>query len=366
MTQRIPARVGDAIDAIETPALVLELDAFERNLDAMARGTAGIRLRPHAKSHKCVAVARHQLARGAVGVCCQKTDEALAFVDGGIGDVLVTNQVIAPSKLARLADAAHRARIGLLVDHETGIVRAADAARAAGVTLDLYVEVDVGTHRCGVGAAAAGDLAARITATAGVRFMGLHCYHGSAQHLRAPGERLHAIEAAASIAAEAKRAVEARGIECQIVTGAGTGTWQRERASGVWNELQPGSYPFMDVDYARNAPAPDDVRFEQSLFVLATVTSVPASDRAVCDAGLKAFAFDSGPPVVHGSEGVRYAKASDEHGVLALDRPVQLGERVWLVPGHVDPTFNLYDWVVGVRRGRVESVWRVDARGALA
>ena len=370
MVQRLPARPGDRLDAIDTPALVLDLPAFERNLDAMAKAVAasGLRLRPHAKSHKCGAIARAQIARGAVGICCQKTDEALAFVDAGIADVLVTNEVVAPAKLARLAEAARRARIGLLVDCEAGVRAVSAAASRAGVTLDLYVEVDVGARRCGVAPGDAGALAACVASLPGVRFAGLHCYHGAAQHLRAPAER----EAAISFATEAVRAARAcvarAGLDVGMVTGAGTGTWMLERDSGAWNELQPGSYPFMDADYARNAPGPRDIAFEQSLFVHAAVMSIPVPERAVCDAGLKAFAFDSGPPLVHGRPGLVYAKASDEHGVLAVQagsRAPELGERLRLIPGHVDPTFNLYDWVVAVRDGRVETVWPVDARGAV-
>ena len=368
MSQRPPARPGDPVDAVETPALLLDLDAFARNLQAMATATtgAGIRLRPHAKSHKCVEIAQRQIALGAVGVCCQKTDEALVFLEAGVQDVLVTNQVIVPAKLARLARAARHARVGLLVDDPSGVDAAAAAARAAGAMLDVYVEVDVGTKRCGVAPDAAAPLAARVASTPALRFAGLHCYHGSAQHLRTPDERTAAIASARALGVQARQAVEARGIACPIVTGAGTGTWWRERDSGLWNELQPGSYAFMDADYARNRLDGSELRFEHALFVLATVTSAPAPERAVCDAGLKAFAFDSGPPLVHARNGVRYAKGSDEHGVLAVDAgAARLGDRLWLIPGHVDPTVNLYDWIVGVRERQVECLWSVAARGAL-
>jgi D-serine deaminase-like pyridoxal phosphate-dependent protein len=370
MAQRLPARPGDPVDAIETPALVLDVAAFERNLDAMARAVAaaGLRLRPHAKSHKCVAIAKAQVARGAVGICCQKTDEALAFVDAGIGDVLVTNEVVAPAKLARLAQAARRARVGLLVDCAAGAQAASVAASRGDAALDLYVEVDVGARRCGVAPEAAGPLAAAIASLPGVRFAGLHCYHGAAQHLRTPAERAAAIASATDAVRSALASVARDGLATEIVTGAGTGTWMLERDSGVWNELQPGSYVFMDADYGRNLRAGTEIAFEQSLFVIASVMSVPVPARAVCDAGLKAFAFDSGPPTVRGREGVAYVKASDEHGVLDVapgTAPVALGERLWLVPGHCDPTVNLYDWIVAVRDGRVETLWPIDARGAL-
>ncbi len=371
MAQRIPAREGDPVDAIETPALVVDLDALEHNLDAMAAAVAasGLRLRPHAKSHKCPDIARLQLARGAVGVCCQKTDEAIAFVDAGVPDVLLTNEVVAPAKLRRLADAARRSRVGLLVDSDAGARAASAAAADAGSVLDAYVEVDVGAGRCGVAPGDAGALARRVASLPGLRYAGLHCYHGAAQHLRTPQARAQAIASARERVLAAKAAVTAAGLDTTVVTGAGTGTWPLERASGVWNELQPGSYVFMDADYGRNALGPGDVAFAQALFVLASVTSTPAPGRAVCDAGLKALTFDSGLPVVHGRDGVAYERASDEHGVLATDaaaRPLALGERVWLIPGHCDPTANLYDWIVGLRGDRVAAVWPVAARGALA
>ena len=369
MAQNPPARVGDPAAAIDTPALVVDLDVFSRNLDRMANSALGIRLRPHAKAHKCPEIAQMQMAAGAVGVCCQKTDEAAAFVAAGIPDVLITNEVVAPAKIARLTDLAQRATIGVLVDDAANVLALSDAAVRGGATLDVYVEVDVGAHRCGVApGASAVTLAQRIAEAPGLRFRGLHAYHGGAQHLREPEERAAAIESAAALAAMTRDAIDDAGILCAIVTGAGTGTWRHERDSGVWNELQPGSYLFMDADYQRNVLAPDEMRFEQSLFVVAGVMSVAGHDRAVVDAGLKAFAFDSGLPGVHNRPGTRYVKASDEHGVLELAAdaaPLVRNDRVWLVPGHCDPTVNLYDWIVGVRRDRVDAVWSVAARGAL-
>ena len=368
--QRLPARAGDSAASIETPALVVDLDAFERNLDRMAGATKDIRLRPHAKSHKCATIAHAQIARGAVGICCQKTDEAAAFVGAGIRDVLVTNEVVAPAKLARLAKLAHSATVGVLVDAAPAVGLVSDAASREGVTLDVYVEVDVGAHRCGVQPGeAALALASAVTRARSLRFRGLHAYQGAAQHLRQPQERRTAIEAASSAAKRTREMIIAAGIPCEIVTGAGTGTWQHERDSRVYGELQPGSYIFMDADYGRNIPGDAELRFEQSLFVLACVMSTPAPERAIVDAGLKAFSFDSGLPLVHGREGVEYVKASDEHGVLRVDSrgaPAQAGERIWLIPGHCDPTVNLYDWIVATRNGTVEAVWPVEARGALA
>ncbi len=369
--QRMPARPGDTVSAIETPALVVDLDPFERNVELMANAVrgSGVALRPHAKSHKCPDIAKRQVAHGAIGICCQKVDEAAAFVEAGIRDVLVTNEVVVAAKLARLAGLARTANVGVLADDIGVISLISAAAIGAGVTLDVLVEIDVGAHRCGVAPGPAAVALARAIATApGLRFRGLHAYHGAAQHLRTPSERRAAIAAAVGWARDTRDAVVAAGIPSPTVTGAGTGTWQLERDSGVYTELQPGSYIFMDADYGRNALAPDDHAFEQSLYVAATVVSAPEPRRAIVDAGLKALAFDSGPPVVHAAEGLEYAGASDEHGVLRVAdgaaRPA-IGERVWLVPGHCDPTVNLYDWIVGVRGDRVECVWPVAARGAL-
>jgi D-serine deaminase-like pyridoxal phosphate-dependent protein len=370
--QSLPARVGDAAADIDTPALIVDLDAFERNLDLMANAVrgAGVALRPHAKSHKCPDIAHAQIERGAVGICCQKVSEAEVFVAAGIRDVLVTNEIVGPRKCSRLANLAREATIGVLVDDAATVLHLGAAARAAGVTLDVLVEIDVGAHRCGVAPGADAVAIAQVVArTPALRFRGLHAYHGAAQHLRASDERRAAIAAAVLLARETKMAIDAAGIACPVVTGAGTGTWQHERDSRVYTELQPGSYIFMDADYQRNALAADQHHFEQSLYVVATVMSAPTRERAIVDAGLKAFAFDSGPPVVYGADGLEYAKASDEHGVLAIAPaapPPMIGDRLWLVPGHCDPTVNLYDWIVGVRGTRVECVWPVAARGALA
>jgi D-serine deaminase-like pyridoxal phosphate-dependent protein len=369
--QSLPARIGDPVDGIDTPALVVDLDVLERNLDLMAgavRG-AGVALRPHAKSHKCPDIAHAQIERGAVGICCQKVGEAEAFVAAGIRDVLVTNEIVGAAKLERLAQLARKARVGVLADDAATVRHIGAAARSAGVAIDVLVEIDVGTQRCGTAPGAPALAIAEVIArTPGLSFRGIQAYHGAAQHLRSPEERRAAIARAAALAAETRAAIEAAGIACPTVTGAGTGTWQHERDSGVYTEVQPGSYVFMDADYQRNALAPDQHHFEQSLFVLASVMSAPRPERAVVDAGLKAFAFDSGPPLVYGAQGLTYAKASDEHGVLAVApdaRPPMIGDRLWLVPGHCDPTVNLYDWIVGVRGSRVECLWPVAARGAL-
>jgi len=366
-----PATIGMPLDKIDTPALVLDLDALERNISRMAEAVAesGVRLRPHAKSHKCAEIAKRQIAAGAVGVCAQKTSEAEALVAGGVADVLVTNEIVGAAKIARLARLAREAKVAVLADDEGNIEALDAAARAEGVLLELLVEIDVGAGRCGVfPGQPALSLARAIHGRKNLRFGGLHAYHGAAQHRRDPAERRAAIAAAAEKAHLTRSLIEGAGIPCGTITGAGTGTFLLEAASCVFNEIQPGSYVFMDADYGRNAWEEGWTRFEQSLFVLATVMSTPAPDRAVVDAGLKASSVDSGMPQVHERPGVEYVKASDEHGVLkiaACARAPKLGEKLLLVPGHCDPTVNLYDQYVCVRKGKVEALWAVSARGAV-
>ena len=364
------ARPGDPVAAIDTPALVLELDAFERNLERMAsalRGT-GVRLRAHGKAHKCPEIARRQVASGAVGICCQKVSEAAVFVEAGIADVLVTNEVIGQPKLEHLADLATKARIGVLVDDARALRALAAVAKARGVGIDAYVEVDVGASRCGVPPGEpAVALAREIAASPPLRFAGLHCYHGSAQHMRAPEERKAAIASAVEAARRTIEGIEAHGLEVACVTGAGTASFVHERDSGVFNEVQAGSYAFMDRDYADNRYGTGDVVFEHALFVHTRVMSRPTAARAIVDAGLKASSVDSGMPRVWRRDDLRYLKASDEHGVIETPSAsaLALGDALMLVPGHCDPTFNLYDELVCIRGDKVEAVWPISARGAL-
>jgi 3-hydroxy-D-aspartate aldolase len=375
---RQPAEAGQAFAEIDTPALVVDLDAFERNLDRMAAkvAEAGVRLRPHAKMHKSPWVALQQIRRGAVGVCCQKVSEAEVMVEGGIEDVLVSNQVVGPDKLARLARLNHQARVAVCVDHEDAVAEISAAARGAGVTIATLVEIDVGAKRCGVQPGQPALALARMIADdPHLEFAGLQAYQGSAQHLRTIDERRGAIDHAIRVTRETVDMLGRDGLDCAIVGGAGTGTFELEAASGVYNELQCGSYAFMDADYARNKAAdggPFDT-FEHALFVLATVMSRNGGEACVVDAGHKAAAIDSGPPVPWQLAGAEMRGMSDEHGVINIamvnEKPAR-GSKLLLVPGHCDPTVNLHDWYVGVRGlgtldAHVETVWPVAARGAL-
>lgn len=376
--QRPPASPGQPFAEIDTPSLVLDLDAFERNLDRMAAFArrTGVRVRPHAKTHKSPYIAQAQIARGAVGQCCQKVSEAEILVEGGVTDVLVSNEVAGAPKLARLAALARKARIGVCVDDADNIAELDAAAAALNVTLHVLVEIDVGGKRCGVAPGApAAHLAQLIDRSQNLCFEGLQAYHGSAQHLRTEAERKQAIARAVDAVRITQAELQKLDLTARTVGGAGTGTFEIETASGVYTELQPGSYAFMDADYARNRRGDGALfdTFEYALFVLATVMSAPAPERRVLDAGHKCLPVDSGMPTPWQLPGAIYHRPSDEHGVLdvsACTHPPARGAKVLLVPGHCDPTVNLHDWYVGVRglstpQAHVEIVFPVAARGAL-
>jgi D-serine deaminase-like pyridoxal phosphate-dependent protein len=365
-----PAEIGMRLDEVETPALLLDLDAFERNLTRLAdRAKAmGVRLRPHAKTHKSPVIARRQMALGAIGVCCQKVSEAEAMVQGGVSDVLVSNEIAGARKCARLAALAREARIGICVDDPVHIAALSEAATAYGVTLDVLVEINVGGNRCGVEPGApALALVEGIAKATGLRFRGLQAYHGSAQHIADYAKRRESVAGAIEKARETRDLLAKHGYDCADIDGAGTGSYEMEGGSGVYNELQVGSYVFMDAHYARNLDAAGKPvgEFAHSLFVYATVMSKPARDRAAVDAGKKALAMDSGMPTFADLRDIEYIAASDEHGSLRLgetNRPLAIGDKIRLIPGHCDPTVNLYDWYVGYRGDRVEALWPI-ARG---
>jgi 3-hydroxy-D-aspartate aldolase len=371
MPQCPPAQPGMLLAEVDTPALLLDLDAFERNLQRLQDSLAGRRilLRPHAKSHKCPQIALRQIARGAVGVCCQKVSEAEAMVEGGVPDVLIANEVVGASKLRRLAALATQAKVTVCADDE-GNVRDIDAAaREFGVVIDVLVEVNVGANRCGVEPGEpALKIAQAIAACANLRYAGLQAYQGGAQHLRKTEERRAAIDAAVAGVQQTLALIDKAGLPRGKVTGAGTGTYLFEAASAVYDELQVGSFIFMDVDYAKNDWTESGIpRFEHSLFVYATVMSRTRPDTAVVDAGLKASSVDSGMPLVADCTQAEFVRASDEHGVIRLNGApgFALGDKVRLIPGHCDPTVNLYDHYVCFRGDRVEALWPITARGAV-
>ena len=366
-----------ALCDVDTPALIIDLDAFERNLRRMADAAAkaGLRLRPHAKTHKSAIIAKKQIELGAVGVCCQKVSEAEILVKGGVPDVLVSNEIAGVHKIQRLVSLAKEARIGVCVDNLNNVRELAEAAERGAVKLSVLLEIDVGSNRCGVAPGeAALRIASEIAGSDSLHFAGLQAYHGAAQHMRSDDERRNAIARATELSRNTVELLSRNGIPCGIVSGAGTGTFEFEAASGVFNEIQTGSYIFMDADYGRNRNADGTAfdTFENALFVFATVMSRPSEERAVVDAGHKSLAVDSGMPEPFRRPGIVYRRPSDEHGVLISEGGIlpDYGDKILIVPGHCDPTVNLHDWYIGVRDLHrsapiVEAVWPVSARGAV-
>jgi 3-hydroxy-D-aspartate aldolase len=369
----VPAHVGMPESEIQTPSLVLDLDALERNIKKM-RGFCeemGVRHRIHGKMHKSVDVAHMQMEMGgACGVCCQKVSEAEVFARGGIKDVLVSNQVRDPAKIDRLARLPKLgARTLCCVDDVTNVADLSAAAQKHGTEIECLVEIDCGAGRCGVNTTEdVIAIAKAVDAAPGLKFGGIQAYQGAMQHMDSYDDRKAKIDIAVAMVKDAVDGLKAEGLECDIVGGGGTGSYYFEGNSGVYNELQCGSYAFMDADYGRildkDGKRIDQGEWENALFILTSVMSHTKADKAICDAGLKAQSVDSGLPVIFGRDDVEYVKCSDEHGVIKDEGGVlKINEKLKLVPGHCDPTCNVHDWYVGVRGGKVESVWPVSARG---
>lgn len=369
----IPALPGMDEADIQTPCLILDLDALERNIEKMGRFAKdmGVRHRVHGKMHKSVDVALLQeRLGGSCGVCCQKVSEAEVFARGGIRDVLVSNQVRDPAKIDRLARIPKLgARAICCVDDVANVADLSAAAVKHGTTIECLVEIDCGAGRCGVTTTpAVVALAKAIDAAPGLKFAGIQAYQGAMQHMDRYEDRKAKIDIAVAMVRDAVEALKAEGLDCDIVGGGGTGSYYFEGNSGVYNELQCGSYAFMDADYGRildkDGKRIDQGEWENALFILTSVMSHAKADRAICDAGLKAQSVDSGLPVIYGRTDVKYIKCSDEHGVIEDPQGVlKVNDKLRLVPGHCDPTCNVHDWYVGVRNGKVEVVWPVSARG---
>lgn len=369
----IPAFLGMNEADIQTPSLVLDLDALERNIKKMGDWAKehGMRHRVHGKMHKSVDVALLQESLGgSCGVCCQKVSEAEVFARGGIKDVLVSNQVRQPEKIDRLARIPKLgARTICCVDDLENVADLSAAATRHGTQIECLVEIDCGAGRCGVTTTSAVvEIAKAIDAADGLKFAGIQAYQGAMQHMDSYEDRKAKIAIAVAQVKDAVDTLKADGIECDIVGGGGTGSYYFEGTSGVFNELQCGSYAFMDADYGRildeNGNRIDQGEWQNALFILTSVMSHAKSDKAIVDAGLKAQSVDSGLPTIFGRTDVAYVKCSDEHGIVAdPDGVLKVNDKLKLVPGHCDPTCNVHDWYVGVRNGKVETLWPVSARG---
>lgn len=362
---------------LDTPALVLDLDAFEANLSAMAAfaRAQGVKLRPHAKTHKCLTVAEAQRAAGeVVGFCCAKLGEAEALARGGQGGLLLTAPVIGPSKIPRLlALAARLPDLAVVVDDPANAEDLAEAAAAAGLRLGVLVVVDVGAHRFGVTSLeAAVELGRLVAARPSLELVGIQGYAGRIQHLPSYAERAAATRPVNALLARIRDAFRAAGLPCSIVTGSGTGTHDIDGRLGVFTELQVGSYPFMDVDYlACDLTGDGKTRFRPALFVWTRVVSNRQAGFVTTDAGSKCFATDGPAPVVAAGAppGSSYAMFGDQFGRVDLPPGhdgLPVGALLRCIAPHCDPTVNLWDHLVAVRGDTVEAIWPIEGRGAVA
>jgi D-serine deaminase-like pyridoxal phosphate-dependent protein len=375
MTSPMPARIGDPLSRVQTPALIVDLDALDANIGAMAahvRGRGQV-LRPHAKTHKSVEVARRQLAAGAIGLCCQKVSEGEALLPSGVQDLLISNHVVGAGKAQRLCALARQVRTTTLCSDTRHARVLSDAARSAGVQLEILIEIDAGDARMGL---PDGDttgllqIAQMVQDAPGLRLRGLQVYNGPFQHIRSHEERTSAAVLAASRAKAASQLLQDAGLTCEVISGGGTGSFPADVEAGVLTELQPGSYVFMDADYGRNldASGAQVSAFRQSLFVQTTVIRTVSAGVVYVDAGVKSLNLDHGMPLVKGRPELAFTKASDEQGRIEASPAgpaPELGEVLMLVPSHCDPTLNQHDWIVAVRNDEVEAVWPVEGRGCL-
>lgn len=364
---------GVTKDDLPTPSLLLDLDAFEANVRRMAQHAAGaeLSLRPHAKTHKCSEIARRQVGAGALGVCVATIREAEAMSAAGIGGLLLTSESVGRNKVHRLVRLCQRRPDTMaVVDHADNARDLDEAAGAAGVTLNVLVDVDPLGRRTGVppgpGAVA---LAEAIDRLPSLRLRGVHGYCGASSHVKGFAERKAHSEEYMGPVLETYFAMRRKGLPAEIMSGASTGTYNIDSALSGMTELQVGSYALMDVDYriigGQSGEVYDD--FHNALHVLATVISKNHDDIATVDAGLKAFATDRrfGPNVAR-PQGLTYSFRGDEHGALTLagaGQEVRLGDKVELVVPHCDPNVNLYDRMYCVRGDHVRQVWKIDARG---
>ncbi len=365
-------RQGSRAD-LNTPALTLDIEALDRNIAKMAALVAerGVALRPHAKTHKSVDIAKRQIAAGAVGVCCAKIGEAEALSDGGVTGILITSPVSAPRAIERLAAlAGHGQGLMAVVDHPAVVERLQAALAAAGARLDVVIDVDPGIARTGVASPeAAVALAETIAAAPALVWRGVQFYCGSQQHIEAFADRHAAIAERTAYLETVIAALSNAGFVPEIVTGSGTGTHRIDLELGVFTELQAGSYVFMDKQYLDCDLTGDGTApFEVSLGVDARVVSANHSGLVTIDAGYKSLSTDGGVAVVQrgAPETAVFAFMGDEHAALIapeIGAQLQPGDPVSLTVPHCDPTVNLYDFYHVVAGGTLVDIWPVSARG---
>jgi 3-hydroxy-D-aspartate aldolase len=364
----IPAKIGMNVNEIQTPCLVIDYNKFEKNILKMKNFVLNnnVRLRPHAKMHKSFDVANFQIKfGGAHGICCQKVSEAEVFVRKGIKDILITNQVTDLFKINRLTSiSSDEIKLACCVDDEKNIININKSAKEKNTQIDLYIEFDCGANRCGIQSFNEIEkLILLINKLNFVNFVGFQAYNGSIQHIE---DFITRKEEVKITSIKINKLKEKFNIFSPIITGVGTGCFDLEVSENVYDEIQVGSYAFMDAHYTslkHDNKLNNTNDFENSLFVLSSVMSNAINKQAVVDAGLKSIAVDSGLPKVFASN-VDYLKCSDEHGIINdPENSLNINDKLFLIPGHCDPTCNLHDWYVVMKNDTVIDIWPVSARG---
>jgi len=363
--------IGNPQDALDTPAMIIDLPLMEKNIAQLMERLRGkeVQIRPHLKTVKSPELARRLLEAGAIGGCVAKVSEAEIMAQGGIGDLLITTEIVGKPKLARLVALVQRyPQIKVVVDSLPGAQMLNEAMREAQLSINVLIDLNVGQNRCGVlPGEEALTLAHALRGLSQLHLIGIQGYEGHLQHLHDAEERAQRCRRAMQLLTTTATQLKEAGFSIEIVTTGGTGTAEICASCNGVTEVQPGSFIFMDTDY-RNALGPI---YSNALTILATVISRPTPTRAVIDAGLKSLSIDSGMPEPKGLPGITYRPAGDEHGILTWENdeasinnlPLAVGDRIEMIPSHIDTTINLHDHYYAYRDGKLESIWAVAARG---
>lgn len=364
--------VNKSVKELPTPALLIDLDIFEHNLQKLASYMKDrpVTFRPHGKAHKSPAVGKLQLASGAKGLCAAKLGEADVLIRGGIKDVLITAEVVGKLKIARLMSLlAMTSDVKAVVDNEQNAIDLSEAALAAKRRLKVAIDVNVGQNRTGLEKPEEVVALAQVIAKQkGLELIGLQGYGGNNQHIMGfENRKARELQSNERVVA-ARQALEKAGFTVQMVSVGGTGSYNIDAEYTGVTEIQPGSYIFMDSHYNKigGKDTPEFSEFGNSLSVLATVISRAVAGRAIVDAGGKALSTDESTPEPMDITGATFGVAGDEYGALRLQNPsrdLKVGDQVQIMPGHCDTTVNLYNVFFAVRKGMVEHVWPIEGRG---
>lgn len=368
-------QIGTPVRDLQTPVLLIDLDVMEKNLKRMGSffRDSSVNLRPHSKTHKSPFIASKQIEMGASGICCQKVSEAEIMAQGGIENILISSEIVSSAKIERVSSLSKKCDLMLVVDHVKGAELLSAVMEKNQTEIGVLVDIDVGQGRCGVRTVdEAVALGRRIDKLPSITLRGFQAYNGKAQHIEGFNQRRKEYLTSIAMMEESVYEFEKNGLNTEVRTGGGTGTWNWDLDSNVLNEVQAGSYLFMDAHYKSIGGEEGELYedFDASLFVLATIISFPEDEKFIVDAGHKSLSSDSGFASCYDYQKAVYVSASDEHGVITLDsssKLPKLGDSLLFQPSHCDTTINLFDFFYGIRggidNGFLEVIWPISARG---